>query len=432
MFRKVVESMEKATVKAALREGKLVCPDCGAKAGKLPAEWGQVMKCGVCGTSASLPEWVAKAGIVRGRADLPPAATKIRKEGDGLGGTVWHIPAGGKYGFFLFFAAFWLGITVLFSGGVFMAILSGGGIEGNVPGWVLVPFFGLFYAIGLGVLYAGLRQKFMRHRLTVSGGGVTLRSEMFGRAKEKSLQSGTVKSIAQKEFYQQNYTPVYGIEIRGSGGKLRFGSALAEADKAWLVADVQEALFGRGEEELKMAVPGHASAGRKEIFSIAIPGPQKHAWIGGLAFSLISIAFVGIGIFVLGDDPLPEKEEGDPWFSGLFSNVFQGIWLIMSSIFTCLGIYTLVTTLRGMGQDRRIEGNSAEISFRTYQRGLVVKDRSFPRSAVTDMRATMFGSSNGKPMKRIELIVGDRSEKLSSWMDGDAADELVAEVRAVL
>ncbi len=436
MFRKVVESMEKMAVKAALKEGKLVCPDCGAKAGPLPAQWEQVMECQACGAKASLPEWVAKDGIAHGRADLPPAATKIRREGDGLGGVVWHIPAGGKSGFFFVFAAFWLGVTFLVSGGFLMAFLSGDGTDGNMPVWAMIPFFGVFYAIGFGMLYAGLRQKFMRHRLTVSGGGVTLRSEMFGRSKEKSLESGTVKTVAQKEFYQQNYKPVYGIEIKGSGGKLRFGSTLTLEETAWLVADVKETLFGREEKELKMAVPGRATGERKEVFSIAMPKPHKFGWIGGLVFALFGIGFMCIGIFVIDGDPLPKKSEGAAYVFDfvffLFSNGFKGFWILFTSIFVVIGIATFVASLRGLGKDRRIEGNSAEISIRTYKRGLVVKDKSFPRNSVTDIHASSSGSSNGKPMKRIELIVGDKSEKLASWMDGDAADELVAEVRAAL
>ncbi len=280
----------------------------------------------------------------------------------------------------------------------------------------------------------GLREAFMRHRLTVSGGGVTLRKEMFGRSREKILAAASVTSVSQKEFYQQNYKPIYGIEIKGTGGKLRFGSSLTEDEKAWLVADIWEAVFGREETELKIPVPGHAPAERKEVFSIAIPGPPKHAWIFGLNFTLMSLGFMCFGIFAMEGDTLPEKEEGASYVSNLvfslFSNGFRGIWLLMTTVFAGLGIFILVSNLRGMGQDRRIEGNSAEISIRTYERGLVVKDKSFARNSVTDIRASTSGSSNGKQMKRIELIVGDKAEKLSSWVDGDEANELVSQVRA--
>jgi len=39
------------------------------------------------------------------------------------------------------------------------------------------------------------------------------------------------------------------------------------------------------------------------------------------------------------------------------------------------------------------------------------------------------GSVNGKPMKRIEMILGDRSETIANWVAGEKADALVEEVR---
>lgn len=90
------------------------------------------------------------------------------------------------------------------------------------------------------------------------------------------------------------------------------------------------------------------------------------------------------------------------------------------------------STLRAIKKDRRIEGNEAEISIRTYRNGLILEDRSFPRNQVHDIRGTVSGSSNNKSMKRVELIVGDKAEKITSWMDGDLADQLIAEVRAAL
>lgn len=430
MFRKISESFEKMAVRNALKEGRLLCPDCGAQAGVLPAEWGQMMACPRCGTKSSLPEWVAKEELIQGRADLPPAMTKIRREGDGLGGTVWHIPAGGKPGFFIVFAAVWLGITLLVSGGFLMTILNGGEINGDMPEWVLIPFFGIFYAVGLGMLYAGLRQMFMRHRLTVSSGGVTLCSVMFGRRKEKSLQPGTVKNVAQKEFYQQNYKPVYGIEIKGTGGKLRFGSALTPEDKAWLVADVREVLFGRGEPELKMAVPGSAASRSTEVFSIKLPRPPLFGALFGLLFSAIAIGFMCIGVFVMDGDPLFGSEKG--FLSALFSDDFRCAWLLLNSVFAGLGIFVFVTNILGARKDMRIEGNSLDISIRTYKRGLVVEDKSYPRSSITDIRAISTGGSGGSAWKRIHLIVGDKSEKLGTWVDGETADDVVREVRKLL
>jgi hypothetical protein len=35
-------------------------------------------------------------------------------------------------------------------------------------------------------------------------------------------------------------------------------------------------------------------------------------------------------------------------------------------------------------------------------------------------------------MKRVELIVGDKTEKIANWMDGDLADKLIREVKEAL
>jgi hypothetical protein len=46
--------------------------------------------------------------------------------------------------------------------------------------------------------------------------------------------------VQKKEFYQKNYRPVYGIEIKASNGKIRFGSALTEEEKSWLCWEIRE------------------------------------------------------------------------------------------------------------------------------------------------------------------------------------------------
>jgi hypothetical protein len=47
---------------------------------------------------------------------------------------------------------------------------------------------------------------------------------------------------------------------------------------------------------------------------------------------------------------------------------------------------------------RRIEANATEISIRTYRNGLILKDKSFPRREVSDIRASVSGSSNSTNM----------------------------------
>ena len=451
MFRKISESLETATVQARLKSGNLACPECGAEARHLPKKSDDVIECSACGLKASLAEWAAddSHGPMHGRADQPPVVTKIRREGHVHGVVTWHIPPTGKFGFLLFFGTFWLGGAMLVSSGFLYTYLTGGEIKGNAPDWVLIPFFGIFYAIGLGVLYAGLCQKFMLYTLAVSGREVRLDKELFGWKKEKSLARETVKSVENTVFYTQNDDPVYGIEITGTGGKIKFGSGLKDDEKSWLVADIRQSLFGKREiknalspatglpKPMGARVAEHATV-RQEAFSAPIPQYGKGGLVAALVFGMIGVAFIAIGIFVIGGEKLPvaTAEKGllyhfDLVFS-LLGNGFQFIWLAISSLFAILGIGMTVSILRGYGSERRLEGNSTEISIRTYKRGQIIKNQSFPRNQVTDIRTSASGSANGKTMKRIELIVGTKAEKIATWVNGDEADAFAEKVRSAI
>lgn len=441
MFKKVFESLEKANVRTKLKNGELACPDCGAAAGELPKNWNEVMVCKSCGARASLTEWAngANSGQSIGFADRPPANTKIRRETVGQDQVIWHIPATGKFGFLLFFALFWLFITAMVSGGFLIAFFTGGEIEGDMPGWLMIPFFGIFWAVGLGVLYAAFRQKFLNQSITFDRNQITLQKKMFSKTSEKSLAISSIGSIAQKEFYQQNYKPVFGIEIRGKDGKLRFGSDLTAEEKSWLVADFNQVLSGKQTTGFNGTTEGLAPirvGSRKSVFSVSIPKPGAGALFASLIFTIFGMGFVCIGIFLIEGESIPRDQQGAgglmTWFHFLLANGFRTIWIMFCSLFVLIGLGMTLSTLRAMKKDRRIEGNEAEISIRTYRNGLILEDRSFPRNQVHDIRGTISGSSNNKSMKRVELIVGDKTEKIASWMDGEMADQMIAEVRAAL
>jgi DNA-directed RNA polymerase subunit RPC12/RpoP len=247
-----------------------VCPECGA-AGS-PTRGAQIIVCGSCGTKASVKEWTQGPGGVSkvGRADLPPPDTKIRRGTEG-GGVVWDIPAKGKIGFFLIFGLLWTLMTAVVSGGFLLTFLSGGKTEGNLPNWWLIPFFCVFWVTGLILLYLGVRETWMKHRLSVSAGELILQREMLGRRSEKRMLVSEIRSVEQAVFYQQNYEPVFGIEIKGARGKLRFGSGLGDPDKAWLVADLRETIFGISPP------PAARPAGAGPTnFSVELPRADKH------------------------------------------------------------------------------------------------------------------------------------------------------------
>lgn len=441
MFKKLQGKLEAANFKAAVAKGALACPSCGVKPPGTLANASEILACSACGTRASANEWAAAGGPgeLVGNPDRPPAGTKITRGIDASGANVWHIPASGKSGGLLLFAVLWCAITALVSGGFLFAFLSGEPTHnkgpGKTPDWVIIPFFSLFWAVGLGMFYAGFRNKLAKHRLTVDAGSVTLRRELFGRVRDKSLPAAGIKQVSQAEFYQKNYQPVYGIEIRGDGGKLRFGSILTAEEKAWLVADIRRAIFGN---PAPVAIPPASAVAAQSVFSIVLPNSRKHVWPLAVVLVAMGIAFIFIGIRFIDPHFMARSAEA-PVVVDLFDKVFgflthgfRSIWIIMSGAMAVAGISLIAWLVKTGGQETRIEGSDSEIALRTYKHDRIIKDRSFPRASVTDIRASVSGSSNNRVMKRLELITGDRAEKLASWIDGARADEIVGEVRRAL
>jgi hypothetical protein len=423
LIEKLTAKATKAALDRAFAKGLMRCPNCGRKANKAPVDIQTLLRCESCGTDSLPVDWRPDlTAVPAAHPDQIPAGTRIRREGTGTGECVWQIPASGKFGFFLFFGLFWTAITAAVSGAFLFGSPAGG--QETQP-WFLYPFFAIFWAIGLGMLYAAVRNKYARHRITVTRDLVALRREMFGRIKEKSLVTSQVASVAQIEFYQQNYQPVYGVEIRGQGGKLRFGTTLREEEKAWLVADIRRAVFGEGHAGTAAARPPEMiAAQRQSSFSFPLPAGPKGHWIIGFIFILVGVGAIAMGSFHGPDFPKPEKDDMDridEVFNGLF-NLFSLIPIIVGLVFGGIGVAMVYSTWPGREREVRLEGDETQVALRTYQHGRVIKEQSFPRSSVSGVRATRTGDVNGKPMKRIDLIVNGKAHRITRWTAGDAAD----------
>jgi hypothetical protein len=137
MFQKVVESFQKSLVRKLHQGGKLCCPDCGAVSADLPASWDEAMLCPACGARASLSEWASASSSDKkvSTLDEAPSDTKIVRKEFHPDHVIWKIPASGKFGFLFVFAILWLSITALVSGVFLLTFLTGGEIEGDMPGW---------------------------------------------------------------------------------------------------------------------------------------------------------------------------------------------------------------------------------------------------------------------------------------------------------
>lgn len=439
MFRRLVDKATELGFRAALKRG-LVCPACGTRPDAEGMQPSKMLRCAHCGTSASLTEWIVRPGLtVAADPDHPPAGTKITRSNGPSGEVVWSIPASGRSGGLMFFGIFWCAITGAVSAGFLAAFLQGQMKDTPGLGQLgMAAFFILFWAVGIGMLYGACRNRYARHRLTAGAGAVVLRRELFGRVSEKSLPAAGITSIDQVVFYQQNYQPVHGIEIKGPTGKLRFGSVLGAEEKAWLVADLRRVVQGAHHPERSAVHAGSTAVARQAHFSVVVPKSGiffQGAWV----FLLMGLAFLAVGAFVIRPASGVAGEEAprivrviDSGFH-LAESGFRVMWLGMSGLMASIGAAGLVVRFRGRDQETRVDGNDGEITLRVMQHGRVVREKwRIDRSAASDVRCFTSGSSNGREMKRVELVTRDKVVPLVRWCEADAANAFAGELRSAL
>lgn len=139
------------------------------------------------------------------------------------------------------FAVVWLGITVVVGMG-FVA----GGIGGGFQWELIFPFviIALFLAIGLGMLYAVVRARYMTTYLLLERDRLAVQRILFGR-KSTTVTHLNGKSQARLETsFEQNDQPVYHIEIKGSNRQEKFGVRLGDEEKQWLTRACNAFLHG--------------------------------------------------------------------------------------------------------------------------------------------------------------------------------------------
>lgn len=440
MLEKLIQKAELANMRKSFNKGLMICPSCGNKAARMPTTPDELLQCASCASKSLAREWLPAPGGQRiGHPDQIPVNTRIQREGTPPGECIWNIPATGKFGFFLFFGLIWTAFTAFMSS----MVLFGSSKSNNTDALALpflLLFFGVFWAVGLGMLYAAIRSKYATHRISVTRDKVTLRRELFGRSKEKSLPTADVTAVAQVEFYQQNDTPIYGVEIRAAKKKLRFGSAFSDEEKAWLAADIKRAVFGEAHSAAHAAPDSLAAraAHRQSAFSFPFPAPARGMLPLGIALIVFGTIFFGVGLFANNGpshcNPEITHRTADAldWFFRIFSSMFNLVFCLFGFIAASIGFTLARLAWTSRNQETRLEGDDSQISIRTFQQGRLIKERSFPRSSVTDVRTSNSGHANNKIMKRIDLIVDGKAERITRWTDGELADAWANDVRKAI
>lgn len=423
--------LEKLIDTLASTRGTASCPECGE--GQPFDRTKTILSCPACHYRGSRTEWsmrrmtkLIKDGAATPTADpdSPPPGTKIVRRTLDANTLAWEVPPAGKSAGLLFFATLWLGFVTFWTFGTLFAVSS----TDDPKAWLFPAFSIPFWAVGLWMLYYGLRTRFAKHLFLINAREVIMVRSLFGRKKRKTLHRDRLKWVQKKEFYQQNYTPVYGVEIRGEDGKLRFGTALSEDEKDWLVADMNRVLWPPDPtpdptpdsdpdslpELVKAAA--HPRSSRSQLFEVTFPpAPSATSTVGLIFGFLIGGLFLAVGLFAL----------RDPDF-------FRLLWLIVVSFFALPMIAVAVSSWRNRNRTIRVRGDRGEVQVAILRNGEVLEDKHMPRRGSITVHSYNTGQVNGVPRVRIELVGENQVLPIAKWYPQDLAAQPLADLKAAL
>jgi len=174
-------------------------------------------------------------------SDPPGGKLQIVDQSDSR--LVISVPAGGKKARGIgCFAVLWLAITIPVSL-VFLLVDDANWEGGQAPPlWGMVLFFGLFYAVGFGMLYAWIRMRFMEVLVAIEPGRLTIQRSLLGRKKLERCELADDARAELVEAYSSNDVPVYTVKINTLDGDEKFGTALSREEKQWIADTINRFL----------------------------------------------------------------------------------------------------------------------------------------------------------------------------------------------
>jgi len=260
------------------------------------------------------------------------------------------VPAKGGCHFLIVFGGLWLAFT-----SVFFAIAVFG--ESEDSGWGrlgLALFVGLFVVVGIVVLFLGLRLTRTEHWLLVTDDTFAHESRFFRRAKRLTLAREGLTDVSLQVAYEENYKPIYCIQVTGREGKTRFGTALTSEEKAWLVRDLREALKWNDDIADAASADTAATASMEDfqaggltvstrrgrcVITMSADPTNKGLMIAGAFFMAISGVMIALG---------PSVE------AHLFFIAFALLWYGGLSLFFGAGFVIFVTGITQIGFKRKL------------------------------------------------------------------------------
>mgnify|MGYP006173009621 CR=1 FL=1 len=176
----------------------------------------------------------------------PPAGVGIQVVKSSEDQLVIAVPPGGKHARSIgCFGVAWLGITAAVSGGFLFADNAEQKGDGP-PLFILIPFFSIFWAVGIGMIVAWVRMRFTQILLSVEREKFAIQKTLFGRKKLKQLPLDENSHAELVESYRENEQPVYAIQMESVGETEKFATGLSYEEKRWLARTINRFLGVNG------------------------------------------------------------------------------------------------------------------------------------------------------------------------------------------
>jgi hypothetical protein len=128
------------------------------------------------------------------------------------------------------FGIVWTGFMVVMTGG-----MAFGGAFRDAESLIAVPILGIFWAVGLTMVYFWFRGRFGKTYVLVERDRLVLKFVLLGREKYREYPLNQDSRASLQESYRENDRPVYRVAVSTAGGDAKFGTFLESQEKQWIV-----------------------------------------------------------------------------------------------------------------------------------------------------------------------------------------------------
>jgi len=268
--------------------------------------------------------------------------------------------------------------------------------HGSHPGWMPALFLVPVSIIVFAQLRNLHRKRNTLYRIAIDDARVAFSSQWRGQTEAQSLARAELKTIEQTPSYRRNGKTVVHIELEGNGRTLRFGDWLPSEEKAWLVAEFNEAAWPRA----KAPVSAPPASEHRQSFSLLCPRDNRHP--GSVMAALIGALFVGLALFAIKHD-----------------RTFQAVFGGLGALACACGLNGFVSHFRNRDVEQRLEGTGSHLILRKNRKGQLLNEQIFPWESVLDLRASQAAQTdqaNQTSFLNLELLTIDRSIVLAQWL----------------